>query len=405
MIIKRKERVIINFLIIIQEKMAEKKIRIVQFIITFGVGGAENIAKQYCELIDRNKFEVLVIAIGNQHSYHDLELKEKGIDVVYVNDIIDKKFCGILSSLRRPMHYLFRPHLLKKIINDFNPDIIHYHLPCSKLILQASPKKNVKIFLTVHSDPVYFWDKNSQWKNDYKSTMKLAQKYKFTFIALHNNMKKAIDKVWFKSVNHNTIILNNGIDLAKFENLLPRGEILYELGIPEKSFVIGHVGSLIAVKNHDFLIDVFFELKKQCPEAILLLVGDGVNRSVIEEKIKSLGLENSVKLLGIRSDIPQIMKAFDVLVFPSITEGISLTLIEAQVSGLKCILSDTIPKYNEISTNLVKFLSLNDTPQIWAKNILDAKLKNIEYSCDSSAWDIKEVVRILEKEYEKVCDL
>jgi len=386
-------------------QMVDKKIRIIQFIITFGVGGAENIAKQYCELIDRDKFEVLVIAVGNQHSYHDIELKERDINVIYLNDLIDRKFCIIPSFFRKILRYFCRPLLLKRIINDFNPDIIHYHLPCSKLLMQARPPKSTKIFLTVHSNPMYFWGKKSQWKSDYKSTMKLTQRYKFTFIALHNEMKKAIDEKWFDGVKHNTIILNNGIDLTRFKDLPAKKDILCELGIPENSFVVGHVGSLIDVKNHSFLIDVFFEIKKQCPNAILLLVGDGVNRTIIEEKVKHLNLDDSVKLLGIRSDIPKIMKTFDVLVFPSFTEGISLTLIEAQVSGLKCIISDTIPKSNVISTNLVHFLSLNDTPQIWAKNVMDTKLQNLEYSCDSSTWDIKEIVHTLEKEYVNICDI
>lgn len=385
--------------------MCDKKIRIIQFILTFGVGGAENIAKQYCELIDRDKFEVLVIAVGNQHSYHDLELKERNVNVVYLNEIIDRKFCKIPSSFHKALRYLCRPLLLKKVINDFNPEIIHYHLPCSKLLVQARPKENVKIFLTVHSDPKYFWGEKSQWKNDYKSTLKLAQKYDFTFIALHNEMKKAIDEKWFNSVRHNTIILNNGIDLTRFENLPSKKDILCELEIPENSFVIGHVGSLINVKNHDFLIDVFFELKKQRQNAILLLAGDGVNRTIIEEKVKRLGLDDSVKFLGIRSDIPKIMKSFDVLVFPSYTEGISLTLIEAQALGVKCVISDTIPKSNVISTNLVNFLSLKDTPKIWAMNVLDITLQNLAYSCDLSAWDIREVVHTLEREYVNVCDL
>ncbi len=385
--------------------MKERKIRIIQFILTFGVGGAENIAKQYCELIDRDKFEVLVVAVGNQHSYHDLELSEKGINVLYLNDIIDKDFSIIPQPFCKVLRYLWRPHLLHKIINDFNPDIIHYHLPCSKLLLQAKPKKNTKIFLTVHSDPRYFWGEDSQWKNDYASTLKLSRKYNFTFIALHNDMKKAIDEEWFNNVNHNTIILNNGIDLEKFENLPPKKNILDELGIPENAFIIGHVGSLINVKNHDFLIEIFFEIKKQCQNAILLLVGDGVNRAAIEKKIHQLNLYDSIKLLGIRSDIPKIMKAFDVLVFPSFTEGISLTLIEAQVSGVKCVVSDTIPKDNVISTNLVNFLSLTESSEIWATKVIDSKLRKSEYTCDSSEWDIKEVVRYLEREYIDACNL
>lgn len=379
--------------------MSGEKIRVIQFILSFGVGGAENIAKQYCELIDRDMFDVLVIAVSNSHSYHDLELEKKGINVIYVNDIIDKRFRILPLFFRRIMRRLLRPFFLKKVINQFNPNIIHYHLPCSKLILQSKPSKETNVILTVHSDPEYFWGDASQWKSDYSETVKLAKNYKFTFIALHEDMKNELDNVWFKNVPHKTIVYNNGIDISKFVNLSSKNEIRKELGILNETLVIGHVGSFISVKNHDYLIDVFYELKKSYSDAILLLVGDGANKTFVENKIKQLGLEKSIKLLGIRSDIPKIMKAMDVLVFPSITEGISLTLIEAQVSGLKCIISDAIPRYNNISTNLVEFLSLDESPKYWAQKVMEKYNDKNEWTCDSTAWDMKAIVKKLEEEY------
>lgn len=377
-----------------------KKIKIIQFILSFGVGGAENIVKQYCELIDSNKFDLLVIAISNAHSYHDEELRQNGIKVIYVNDIINAKFKFLPSAIKKLMRFIFRPSLLRNLVNSFNPDIIHYHLPCSQLLLQAKASKETKFYLTVHSDPEYFWGVHSQWKKDYKSTIKLAQRHRFTFIALHNDMKESLDNVWFNKVDHRTIIMNNGIDISKFVDLPTKKGIRNELNLPIDSLIIGHVGSMIPVKNHSFLLDVFYEVKKINNDAILLLIGDGINKISITEKIKKLGIEDSVKLLGIRSDIPRIMKALDVLVFPSLTEGISLTLVEAQVSGLRCVISDTIPKYNEISTNLVKFLKLSDPPSVWANRIIEIDY-NEDYSCDAEKWDIKEIVLDLEKEYQR----
>ncbi len=380
----------------------EKRIKIIQFIPSFGVGGAENIAKHYCKSINRKEFDVLVIAVFNSHSYHDDDLAKSGVKVIYLNEIIDKKYHMFPAIFRRIIRRIVRPLYFRRVLKKFRPDIIHYHLPCSRLILKARPDKNVKIFLTVHSEPNYFWGKDSQWKDDYISTVKLANAYSFVFIVLHDEMKHSIDEVWFKNVDHDTIIMRNGIDMSAFENIPPREVIINELKIPSDNIVIGHVGSFVEVKNHVYLIDVFYELKKFFPCSTLVLVGDGAKKNIIQKKVHDLKLDDSVLFLGIRNDTPKILSTFDVFVFPSLTEGISLALIEAQVCGIKCVVSDKVPKFNEISNNLLKFLSLTDmSPSEWAEEILKVNKDDGEYSCDTYLWDIQVITRALEKEYLK----
>ena len=163
--------------------------------------------------------------------------------------------------------------------------------------------------------------------------------------------------------------LNNGIDLDIFKyDEQKRKEIRDKYHIPQTATVIGHVGRFSLQKNHEVLIDIFYEYHKQYDNSFLLLVGDGTLREKIEEKVIALGLVNNVVFTGIVSDTPAVYSAMDVFVFPSLYEGMPNTVIEAQATGLPCVISNTITKEADI-TGLVKYVSLECTPEEWVKII------------------------------------
>lgn len=167
-------------------------------------------------------------------------------------------------------------------------------------------------------------------------------------------------------------ILNNGIDLDVFRYYPEEREILRKELKLDGKFVVGHIGRFMDQKNHSFLLDVFREIKDKEKNAVLLLVGgNGDLESSIREKVNLLGLDDSVIFAGIRADIPQILSAMDVFVFPSLYEGMPNTVIEAQTTSLPCVISDTITKQANI-TGLVQYLSLNESAQIWAKKAVGA---------------------------------
>ena len=148
-----------------------------------------------------------------------------------------------------------------------------------------------------------------------------------------------------------------------------RKRVREEFGFSDDMLVIGHVGSFWAVKNHTFLVDVFSALVKKDVKAKLLLVGNGGRINEIREKSKSLGLYNKVIFTGVRTDIPDLMQAMDVFVFPSLYEGLGIALIEAQAAGLPCVVSDTIPQEAYL-TDLVDSESLSAPAEKWAEKIL-----------------------------------
>lgn len=195
--------------------------------------------------------------------------------------------------------------------------------------------------------------------------------------------------------------LNNALDLNVYSfSEEKRKRIQGEFGLQGK-FVVGHVGRFSKQKNHKFLIDVFYELKKKKDNAVLLLVGNGELKQNIEDKAKALGITESLIFAGIRSDIPDLLSAMDVFVFPSFYEGMPNTVIEAQSTGLQCVIADTITK-EACVTDCVHFKSLADSAEKWAEKILESKNNIVDrflYSkiMKNRGYDINDVVKTFEK--------
>ncbi|GIP39898.1 hypothetical protein J31TS4_31780 [Paenibacillus sp. J31TS4] len=176
-------------------------------------------------------------------------------------------------------------------------------------------------------------------------------------------------KVRLKTNKSKPLLINNAIESEKFQfNPNTRRDIRAVLGIKDK-FVIGHVGRFSEQKNHEFLIDIFKDIIIRKSNSVLLLIGKGDMEERIRKKVISLGLEGSVLFLGERSDIHTIMQAMDVFVLPSLYEGLPVVAIEAQASGLKCFLSDSIARDSDI-TGDVEFITLNGSTEDWVKKLL-----------------------------------
>lgn len=133
--------------------------------------------------------------------------------------------------------------------------------------------------------------------------------------------------------------------------------------------ILGHIGTFKESKNHKFLLDIMTQLLKINPNIKLLLIGDGELKEQIQEKAKQTGLGNHVKLIGERDNIPTILHSMDVFVFPSIYEGLGLVLLEAQASGVPCVVSEAIQSEADLGLGLMEKISLNEGPRVWAEKI------------------------------------
>ena len=173
-----------------------------------------------------------------------------------------------------------------------------------------------------------------------------------------------------KGIHSNSfIIIPNGVEPPAYEYKISDSEkIKKELNIAQNTTVIGHVGRFNAQKNHNYLIDVFYQYRKKNNNSVLLLVGTGELMESVRKRVEALNIQDYVKFLGRRNDVASIMASMDVLVMPSLYEGMPNVVIEAQTNGLKCLVSDTITKEVGI-TDLITYKSISDEPRIWADSI------------------------------------
>ena len=161
-------------------------------------------------------------------------------------------------------------------------------------------------------------------------------------------------------------VIHNAINIKQFAyNQQKRDSLRRDLGI-ENKLVIGNVGRFHFQKNHEFLIRIFAEIHKRNKQSVLLLVGQGELEADIREQVRRLHLEEHVSFLGLRNDVSDLMSAMDVFLFPSVFEGLGIVAIEAQASGLPCIVSTEVPQDAKV-TDRIKFIPLSLSAEEWAK--------------------------------------
>ena len=166
-------------------------------------------------------------------------------------------------------------------------------------------------------------------------------------------------------------ILFNGVQPEDFApDADARSRVRAELGLAESTFVAGHVGRFTEQKNHAFLLEIFAALHARRPDSVLLLAGDGPLRPKMAEAARRLGLEEAVRFLGPRQDVPALLSAMDCFIFPSHHEGLPVTLVEAQAAGLPVAASSAIT--DEVCiTPLVRRLGLEEPAGDWAAAALE----------------------------------
>ncbi|EJX06159.1 Glycosyltransferase [gut metagenome] len=195
------------------------------------------------------------------------------------------------------------------------------------------------------------------------------------------------------------------MELNRFSSALnQRPVVRSELGLTDSTLVFGHVGRFVEQKNHQYLLEIFARIHALFQNSVLLLVGEGVLRSKMEQKARDLGIENSVYFLGLRQDIPYILAAMDCFVFPSLHEGLPVTMIEAQAAGLPILASSTITQ-EVCVTPLVQLMDLETPAEEWAKAALSMALAGRnQRSCPireltDAGYDIRYTAKKLEEFY------
>ena len=329
-----------------------------------------------------------------------LDIKEYiGSDyTIDILSMVNKSNERIISLLDKDYQKLFKRSLkgLKKYNNYLknnkdNYDIIHIHCyNAFGLIYAFIARKYFKnIIIHAHNSDI---DRDFLYvKHMVNNIIKIIfRNKKYLYLAVSEECNKFCFNV------DNCIIIPNGIDYNKYYfNLNERIKYRKMFNINDKEIVIGHIGRFNEQKNHEFIIEVFNEINRIKDNYKLILIGEGVLRKKIENKIKELKLESKVIVLNNRNDIPKLINMFDIFLFPSIYEGFGLTVVENEVNGKYVFVSDRVPKSVKIS-NRIKFLSLHIGTSKWANEIINLKENNLKLD---NRLDIKEYLNKLEKIY------
>ena len=353
-------------------------------------GGAETLVKDYALLLDRKRFEPYVLVdwiFTDSANYSRL----KDTDVKLVS--LYPSYSIFWRAVNRFFRNRYIDWKLRRVVRKLRPDVIHIHLSALKHVVKIKDDLDgVKLLYTCHSIPqVYFEEK----KGEAKAAEVLIKENGLRLIALHSDMA---DDLRRRFNTDNVVVVRNGIDTEKFRNpKKTRNEVRQELGIPQDSFVLGHIGRFVKVKNHSFLLSVFERIAEKKPDSRLLLIGDGEDREKVEAEIKSKNLTDRVIILSNRSDIPELLSAMDCFILPSLFEGFPVALLESQASGLRCVVSDRINSEVYLS-DLIVPLSLSLSPSVWADTILDENVRgNYENRLDE--YDLRKEIRKLERIY------
>ena len=361
-------------------------IRVAQIIGKWIGGGVESVVMNYYRHINKSKIQFDFICDEDSTNIPYEEIEKMGGKVILIP----------------PYQKVFKYHnRLKKVLKEGNYKIVHSHInTLSVFSLFAAKCAGVPVRIA-HSHSTT--NKKEKKKNLLKQILRPFSKI---FATDYMCCSELAGRWLFGNKeydNGNVYLLNNAIDLDKFKyDEEKRKKKRKELNIEDDTLVIGHVGRFVEQKNHRFLIDIFNEVHKQKENSILLLAGQGPLMEEMKEKVKILGIEDSVNFLGQRNDINELYQVMDLFLFPSLYEGLGMVAVEAQVSGLPCVVSTEIPKIAKV-TKKITFINLENKIEIWTeiifKYLKNINRKNINFTDGIKKYDIIKETTKFEKKY------
>ncbi len=350
-------------------------------------GGVSAVMMNYYLHIDKNLVHIDFLTHGGTAGVRDNEIYENGGEVFTVTP--------------KSKNYFQNVKQIKKVLKKNNYDIVHAHADSGNAhILRLAKKCGIPVRIS-HSH-------NTDHTVNNKLRRKLAdlQKKKISKYATHKFACSKEAGLWL--YGKEVPVINNAITVRNFAYSKDSRESIrnkYDIG---GNLLIGCVGRLDYQKNHKFLLSVFSEIVKKCKDVRLLLVGDGILKNELTEEVKKLGLQEYVIFAGQVSNVNEYYSAFDLFVMPSLFEGLGMVIIEAECSGLPCLLSENIPSSVKINDN-VRFLSL-DKPDVWVDAILLANIEESQRTTDNlkkvigAGYDIETQAKKIEQFYMKVSE-
>lgn len=362
-----------------------KPIRILECVNCMDRAGLETMLMNYYRAIDRSVIQFDFLTHRPNNGEYDDEIKSLGGRIYHAPRLY-------------PQNYIKYAHWMSDFFATHYYPVVHSHIDAMSTFPLAAAKRAGVPIRIAHSH-------NEAIDKDFKYIPKQISRKLLPRFATHfwACSEQAGLFLFGRKYKGKIKVVHNAIDLSRYAfNSVTRQTVRRQLGLVPGEIAIGHVGRLAPVKNQEFLIRLADVLSKSGVRFQMFFVGEGEMKDTLIRDIATHGLESKIHLLGLRDDVANLMQAFDVLAFPSLHEGIPVTLIEAQAAGLPILASDRVSSDAIISPNAWR-LSLSDPLQQWMKMIVNAveagrSSDSIRLLTDAG-YDIHESARKLQEAY------
>jgi glycosyltransferase involved in cell wall biosynthesis len=327
-----------------------KRIRVLHLLVTMPVGGAEDLVASIVRGLDPQSFLVSVATLGPLGPV-GRELRDQGYNVAGLGlDIKRRSFLRVVGAVRR-------------FLKAHRPDILHTHLYHPNLYgrLGALGLGLSGVVAEVH--------------NSYTQVKFHRRVWNFLLSWATDRVLVGSPQVWQDVRRYDGIsplrllLLPYGIPLAELDTPLSRKAAREQLGV--KGLVVGAVGRLEDQKGHSHLLTALPELRREIPDLVVLLVGEGRRHADLRHQVQTLGLQDTVRFLGTRRDLPEIYRALDLFVQPSLWEGLPLALLKAMGSGLPVVATRVSGSVEVIKDGVNGRLVAPGDPQALARAVLE----------------------------------
>ena len=289
-------------------------VRVLHIVPNLGVGGAEKLVLDLLRYRDKLRFDVAVCSLYPKgDTWIERELAKNRIRVFYLN----KR----LGPDPRVIPGLFR------VFKKYRPDVVHTH----RYVLRYSLWPAL-----VFNTPVRIHTVHNIAEKEVDLPGRIIHRIAFKFLNVHPiGVSREISKTVSRFYKTNSApYIYNGVPTDSYHvNGNSRREHQGFLKINDNHFVCLHIGRFSPQKNHKLLVKAFSRVLSEIPDAILIMVGYGELRLEVDRLVRSLGLEDNVRLLGVREDVPDLLAVSDLLVLSSNWEGVPLVVLEAMAAG------------------------------------------------------------------------
>lgn len=331
-----------------EDKLPEP-IRVLNLFTVMDRGGAETMVMNYYRHMDRTKVQFDFLVHRQQRGAYDDEIEAMGGRIYRLCPIYPQNF----SRYKREIRAFFQAHPEYRIIHSHMSELGYF-------AFREARRQGIPVRIChAHNAPHGF---------DLKMIVRTYFKKRMMPDLTHLFMCGREAGIWLYGAKNKDrfIMLNNAIDASAYTYDPEKRQAVREQLKLSDAFTLGHVGRFNSQKNHPFLLEIFAALLKREPNAVLLLVGGGADQEKIQAKAQTMGLTDHIRFLGVRSDVANLMQAMDIFVFPSLFEGLPVTMVEAQAAGLPCVISNQIPPECILTEGLVEICALQSSPDTWA---------------------------------------